>query len=72
MIRSSLRRGRGPAAPRSCKDDTGLDDYDTLAGHIWRPRRAGQQARSHAPGSPTAHPPSATTRPEPELVARTG
>ncbi len=38
MIRPSLRRGPGPAAPRSCKDhDTGLDCYDTLAGNIWRP-----------------------------------
>ncbi len=38
MIRPSLRHGRGPAAPRSRKDDdTGLDCYDTLVGGIWRP-----------------------------------
>jgi len=40
MIRPSLRRGRGPAAPRSVEDDdTGLDYYDTPAGNIWRAAR---------------------------------
>ena len=52
MIRPSLGRGRGPAAPRSCNDDTGLDYYDTPDGGIWRPGRAGQQARGDAPGGP--------------------
>jgi hypothetical protein len=53
MIRPSLRRGPGQAAPRSCKDDdTGLDYYDTPAGNIGHPRRAGQQARGDAPGGP--------------------
>jgi hypothetical protein len=56
MIRPSLRRGRGQAAPRSCKDDdTGLDYYDTLAGDIWHPRRAGQQARGDALGALQHH-----------------
>ena len=55
MIRLSLRCGRGPAAPRSSKDDdTGPGYYDTLAGGIWPPAPGGQQARARAPGGPSA------------------
>ena len=39
MIRPSLRRGPGPAAPHSSNDDTGLGYHDTLADDIWRTRR---------------------------------
>jgi hypothetical protein len=53
MIRPSLRRGRGPAAPQSCKDDdTGLDYYDTLAGDIWRPRAEPGSRPAAAPRRP--------------------
>ena len=58
MIRPSLRRGRGPPAPRSGKDDdTGLDHYDTLADDIWRPapsRVAGRRRRTRRLGGPSA------------------
>jgi hypothetical protein len=58
MIRSSLRRGRGPAAPPSFEDDdTGLDYYDTLADDIWRPapsQAAGPRRRTRRPDSPSA------------------
>ncbi len=58
MIRPSLRRGRCPAAPRSCKDDdTGLDYHDTLADDIWRPapsRAAGPRRRTRRPDGPSA------------------
>jgi hypothetical protein len=57
MIRPSLRHGRGPAAPRSCKDDDiGLDYYDTLADDIWRPpsRAAGPRRSTGRPDGPSA------------------
>jgi hypothetical protein len=53
MIRPSLRRGRGPAAPRSGKDDdTGPGCYGTPPGGIWRPppsRAAGPRRRTRRP-----------------------
>jgi hypothetical protein len=57
MIRPSLRRGPGPAAPRSGKDEeTGLGYYGTPAGDIWRPapsRAAGPQRRTRRPDGPS-------------------
>jgi hypothetical protein len=76
MSRPSRRRGRGPAAPRSCKDDdTGLDDDDTPAGDIWRPAPSRAAGAATHPAArvrrPFRHRPP-TTRPKPELAARTG
>jgi hypothetical protein len=70
MIRPSLRRG--PAAPRSSKDDTGPGYYDTLAGDIWRPapsRAAGPRRRAPTARRPFGHRPpqralSQNSRPE--------
>jgi hypothetical protein len=70
----SLHRGRGLAAPGSCKDDdTGLGYYDTPTGDIWRPAKPVGRACGDAPRRPTTRPSSPTTTcPEPELMARTG
>ena len=57
MIRPSLRRGRGPAAPRSSRDDdTGLDYYDKPADGIGAPRAepGSPRRRIRRPGGPSA------------------
>lgn len=60
--------------PWSGEDDTDCDYYDTPSGNIWCPDdEPGQQAPGYEPGARVAYASSATTtRPEPDLTARTG
>ena len=63
MIRPSLRRGRGPAAPRSGKDDdTGPGYYDTPPATSGARAEPGSRARGNVSGGTSAPPAAAEPR----------